>query len=140
MTNMLSHNYFYFRFTVYFISAVYKRPQIRNDKNLISSKMSMFQCSALIPRNRTKSLNIDSYGQPRRLDDIIEEDNRFSSSLPARSRANTFDIAPRSRTKGEKEQLANIYNNQRRVRNCCFVVELGFVLFIVLLLWQVTGK
>lgn len=98
--------------------------------------MSMFQCSALAPRNRTTSFNIDSYGQPRRLDDIIEEDNRYSSSLPARSRANTFDIAPRTGTMSEKEQLANFYNNQRRVRNCCFVVELRFVMFTVLLLWQ----
>ena len=135
---MLSHNYFYFRFAVYFISAVHIRTQIRRDKNIVSSKMSMFQCSALIPRSRTTSLNIDSYSPTRRLDDIIEEDNRFSSSLPARSRANTFDIAPRSRTMSEKEQLANIYNNQRRVRNCSFVVELiGFVLFAVLLLLEV---
>ena len=83
--------------------------------------MSMFQVSALATRSRTTSLNIDSYGRsPRMLDDIIEEDNRYSSSAPGRPRAQTIELGThRKRTMSEKSDLENFYNNnynnQRRV-------------------------
>lgn len=84
--------------------------------------MTMVHCSALATRHRTVSLNIDPFAHVQRLDDIIEEDNRFSSSVPrGRSRAHTVEgfegsgLRTRHLSMSDKESLDNLLNRQRRV-------------------------